>query len=1011
MKKIISFLVVLIGLGSLSAQSFVGKINPFPPPEPLKLETGDTLNILAVMVEFKPDQDNATFGNGTFGSIYSKDYGSSIIDPLPHNKEYFEDHLTFARNYFKKNSNNKLNIAFTVLPAVITVSKTMRDYSPAISNENEFTPLANFCEEVWRLTDQNFSAIDFLSYDLFAIFHAGVGRDISISGSIGNERDLPSVYLSLNAFKNIYGGEFGGFAVDNGNSLITNTMILPETESREITGFGETTLIELSTNGLIVSSIASHLGLPDLFDTGTGLSAIGRFGLMDGQAIFAYGGLFPPGLSAWEKIYLGWQQPIVITNNGSINLSTQITAGDADTTLIKIPINSKEYFLVENRKRDARKDGCIITYKVNGDVRTITFENDTEEFNFYTIDALAGVIVDVDEYDWALPGEDRNTTYSEPFEDIGLIIWHIDENIIDTGLPYNRINNNKFRRGVKLVEADGIPDIGEEFQTIFGDVVIGEGSKEDTWYKTNPAELYKNIFSDGSNPDSRSNTGANSLITISDFPDISNEMNFKLTFGTENIYSVNTFNIRSDKKYKWINIIDVNSNPIIYITDSTGYSRFDIYGSELSRSELATNFHPALAAIFNYELFIGAEEDSLIIDHIEGTVIQRFKYGMAEKITCPPVVKKIDDISMYVLVGTENGLVYTIELKYYPPQFIRVIKSDHAFDSPVLQIASDGNSVCAIDKNNFWQEGNTAIPIPDVCNKVVLTKNSDDNYQAVVGCSNNKYYVIENGEHVFDNFPVYSENAGNNFNAANLRNDGENYILVNSFDGIDAFNLSGGKSDNFPLTDKFDSDFVLTPLALDLDRNSSDDVLSFTSDGKVYAHSGTTGNVIDHFPISVGTAPLISPIITEYKDGMLLLVLSSDYTVNIWNISNERITSGWFTEFADTKNSSFIGKASSENYISNFFPDARTYNWPNPVYDDYTNIRYYVSEDSDVEINIFDLAGDHVARIKDRGTGGFDNETRWNVSSIQSGIYFAHVKVNSVFGKSGYKIIKIAVIK
>src|SRR3990172_6286645 len=56
----------------------------------------------------------------------------------------------------------------------------------------------------------------------------------------------------------------------------------------------------------------SPLGEPDLFDTKTGRTAIGRFGLMDGQAIFSFSGLFPPEPSAWEKIFLGWTSPITV---------------------------------------------------------------------------------------------------------------------------------------------------------------------------------------------------------------------------------------------------------------------------------------------------------------------------------------------------------------------------------------------------------------------------------------------------------------------------------------------------------------------------------------------------------------------------------------------------------------------------------------------------------------------------------------------------------------------------
>jgi M6 family metalloprotease-like protein len=96
---------------------------------------------------------------------------------------------------------------------------------------------------------------------------------------------------------------------------------------------------------LLASTVASYLGLPDLFDTNTGMSAIGRFGLMDGQSIFAYNGAFPPELSPWEKIRLGWVTPVELTGTlADLTVVTNRIAVTGDTTLIKLRINEKRIF-------------------------------------------------------------------------------------------------------------------------------------------------------------------------------------------------------------------------------------------------------------------------------------------------------------------------------------------------------------------------------------------------------------------------------------------------------------------------------------------------------------------------------------------------------------------------------------------------------------------------------------------------------------------------------------------
>ena len=176
MKIVFTAFLIFIGFGSLSAQSFIAQINPYPSISS-NSSAIDTIKILAVMVSFQEDLDGTTFGNGKFGSIYSEDYGNDILDPLPHDQSYFESHLQFVQNYFEKVSKNNLHIVFTVLPDTFSVSQRMREYSPSPGSE-DFTPIADFSVEAWTLADEIYPDTNFSNYDLFTIFHAGVGRDV-----------------------------------------------------------------------------------------------------------------------------------------------------------------------------------------------------------------------------------------------------------------------------------------------------------------------------------------------------------------------------------------------------------------------------------------------------------------------------------------------------------------------------------------------------------------------------------------------------------------------------------------------------------------------------------------------------------------------------------------------------------------------------------------------------------------------------------------------------------------
>jgi hypothetical protein len=1001
MKKVFAAFLLILGLGSLSAQSFIAQINPYPSGSN-NFNAIDTIKILAVMVSFQEDRDGTTFGNGKFGSIYSENYGNEILDPLPHDETYFESHLQFVQNYFEKVSKNNLHIEFTVLPDTFSVTQRMREYSPSPGSE-DFTPIADFSVEAWTLADGIYPGFDFSSYDLFTIFHAGVGRDVSLPGSIGNERDLPSVYLSDKAFKEIYGATYEGIPVSGGSFNIKNSMIIPETESRELNTITGTFLFEITINGLMCASVASHLGLPDLFDTETGLSAIGRFGLMDGQGIFAYSGTYPPEPSPWSKIKMGWAEPVTLEiENANVNLVTNIAAGIGDTVILKIPLNSSEYYLVENRNRDANSDGSIVTYNVNGSVLTRTFFKDTTGYQSFDVDSLSGVVTDVDEFDWAVPGN-------------GILIWHIDENVINEKLAENKINVDKNRRGVDVEEADGVQDIGEIFITILGDEVIGEGTEEDMWHSSNPAELFENRFAKDTRPNTLTNSGANSLITIKDFSEISNTMSFNVEFGDSvvkpifvnqlNISGITSSLTASQDLAGALGFNVISNDTLLYTTEQNYQEEF----SNFSKYKVAATTSNTLEYIF------GGIDSSLNLIMPSNDSVYFESNSISDIITSPLVIN-----DEQILIGTQQGKILFYELSSNP-SLIRTF-TNFEFNSNINQIASNEDFVAVIAESQilnspqllifkyFDTQGNSVTFTNELLTRLAITKDSDGEYISIILNNFKNFYIINSGL-IISQFNIAASNQIVTFALTDLKQDGSNYIVLNNGNNIEVYNLTGSMTDNFPFTDPLGIGFTGTPLTADFEGDNNSEIISVTEDGRIFAIDGGTGKVVPGFPISVGSSVSVTPVLYNANGKTNLAVLNDQNVLSAWSISSVEGKLYWSEEYGNPQNTSFIDAAENSNRINEFFPSGRAYNYPNPVYDGETFIRYYVSEDSKINIKIFDLAGDYVAELNADAQGGMDNETTWSVADIQSGVYLARIEATSNSGKTEQAIIKIAVVK
>ena len=182
----------------------------------------ETLNVYAIRVQFKPDNNSQTTGDGRFD--VSSNYPDSVDAP-PHDSLYFIHKLEFLKNYYFKSSKGRLIINYVLLPSVRNLPNEMEVYSPR-RTEN-LGRMGNLFFDVWRSAD---STIDFSGVNpnnsAFIIFHAGVGRDVDLAsqGLFVGELDLPSIYMGLGTLRSIFGDTTQGYYTNEG-TIISNSCI------------------------------------------------------------------------------------------------------------------------------------------------------------------------------------------------------------------------------------------------------------------------------------------------------------------------------------------------------------------------------------------------------------------------------------------------------------------------------------------------------------------------------------------------------------------------------------------------------------------------------------------------------------------------------------------------------------------------------------------------------------------------------------------------------------------
>jgi hypothetical protein len=973
-----------------------------------------TFKVLAIRVEFQKDSSELTTGDGTFDLREIDSLRTHAIDPPPHNRWYFEDHLTFLRNYYLAVSNGQVEIEFQCFPldsnSAYKLDKPMFYYNPYTTLDEVNQRLVELVRDAFNKAIED-PAINIADFDAFVLFHAGVGQDIEV-GLDETPKDIPSLYIT-SGFIQKYSGT--GYIELNDGSRITGAAILPETESQA--GF------DLALNGMLVSQFASFLGMPDLINNKDKKTAVGIFDLMD-VGLFNLSGLLPSIPMAWHRIKQGWVNPVAIQSPEERSLVVY-PYDHPDSSVYQFPLTTGEYFLVEMRKGEGVRIDSLLNEEVEANNQFFNYRYILQKFYSDQVTfSPRGVLIDCKNYDLGIPGK-------------GILIWHVDENRITTQLNSDAfINDDDTHRGIDLEEADGSQDIGESF----GFLSAGAGSENgyllDMWYNGNNAPMYRRnngAFSPNSLPSSNSYyANAYTGLTLFDFSDPADTMHFKSRFDFfEAGYPLSLNLIQPDLMRSFpigdTTYILMADDQKFAIADAENARLIDEKNLPIAEKPILLTRHPSVNHMvfltFPHALFeVNATDPNIAFN----PVYQSPNSGEIRSLRILPE-------KGFILLKSDSVLLFSAEQNSIHLQSGMAI-SDSVSDVSWLQdqnsewiVVQKANAITLYDMD-FQNEMIINIPSdlhPESTRLFILNGSEtskiflyDSNYVYLYKWLDEKWekwYESETGIKDFA-YLVWTEN-----------NIPMPAICIVDHQ-LNLFSLNGILMDYFPLMEKrYAFKTTFTRIVGTFFTAESEWVLGVYANGvagkeepvqqTILSFYSLKGKPLYHYFLPLGKSDTPFSVSGRTNSPVKVAFITNPNQLGVMSVGLNLETFSSYNSFFAQQN---YNDNFTEEYVYTFIPELQpdevmpvrlVYNWPNPVQGNSTRIRFWLNEDADVEVTVFDEIGKKVFHTRTRGVANMNNEIELNCAGYSPGVYFATVRAVGVSGKETKKVIKIAVLK
>ncbi len=276
------------------------------------------------------------FADQSFEAKHDRAYYETIANTQGLTND--EGYVGSVSDYFRAQSNGQFDLTFDIVGPV-KLSKKYSYYGENSSKKYD----VHVGDMVREATDAIANQVNFANYDWDGdgtadhVFYLYAGLNEAAGG------DDNTIWPKMDYMVN-NGGTLS-YSTGNVNRFACSSELMGVLKNGKYTG-------ELVTTGIgtICHEFSHCLGFPDMYDTrGQQLYAMGYYDLMsDGN--YLGNGLVPPNYTAWERIYAGWVEPIVLDRASTVKAMASST--DYGRPFIMYNDNNPdEYYLFENRQK------------------------------------------------------------------------------------------------------------------------------------------------------------------------------------------------------------------------------------------------------------------------------------------------------------------------------------------------------------------------------------------------------------------------------------------------------------------------------------------------------------------------------------------------------------------------------------------------------------------------------------------------------------------------------------